>query len=230
MGQAVIVEIDRDLFLLLAHHGHAPHAGDGAQAALQVIHVFAQFTVGLVVGFHGNQHRRRVAEVVVDLHGEHALRQTGLEHLDAVLELGPESVLVLHVVVQFHLDDGDTVAAVGLGFLLFHIFIGEDVVLERFGHLLLDLLGRSAGIDRHDNALADGDGRELVLVDVIQPVDAHRDEDARHHDDDPAVAHGPGHGTEFALVCHSLTLLPAFRWIPSAVLPQSPCHLCSGPP
>lgn len=56
-----------------------------------------------------------------------------------------------------------------------HLLVCEDIVLQRFCHLLLHFLRGRTRIDGGNNALADGIVRELILVDV------HESEDAESH-------------------------------------------------
>ena len=191
VGELVAVDVDADLVLLQTEDAHLAHTGNHAQGVDELVHVVVELAIGLILRFHREQQRRGVAEVVVDLNGQHALGQRVLEALHAVFELRPEGVLVRQLVVELHADDGDAVLGEADGLLLLHFLVGENVFLQRLGHLLLHILHRDARIDGDDEALTDGEIGEFVLVDVCQAVDAHRHKAAHEQDDDLPVVHRP---------------------------------------
>ena len=207
LGKAVIVQVDGYLLVLHPAHRHATHAGDAAQTILQEFHIVIQLTIRLVLTLQGDEQGGGVAEVVHHLHGQHILRQLRLELGYPVLELAPESVLVLEVVVQLHLDVDNAVAALREGFLLPDLLVGEDVFLQGLGHLLHHLLYRVARRHGHHDALADGEVGKLVLTHLGQAVDAEGHEAGHAQDDDLPVVHGRFH--EVALPFHKATSVPS---------------------
>ena len=215
MRQTVVIQIDANLLLLLSDHSDTSHTFHRAQTVLQLVHVVAEFAVGLVLRLHRNEHRRRVSEVIVHLHGQHTLRQLSFERLHTVLEFRPELVLVLDVIVQFYLDDGYRVAAVRLGLHLVHVLVGEDVFLQGLRHLLLHLQCRGAWINGYHHALTDGDVGELVLPDAVETIETKGDKHAGNHDDYLPVVHRPLYEVHFIFLCHCL---PSFRYLLSVVL------------
>ena len=89
-----------------------------------------------------------------------------------MLELRPELVLVRQLIVQFHLNDAQTVLRIRYGLFLLYLFISKDVFLQRFRHLFLHLLRGHTRIDGNDDTLTDGKVGELVLIDVRKAIDA----------------------------------------------------------
>ena len=103
--QLVAVDIDTDLVVLQSEHAHLTHALDHTQRVDEGVHIVIQFAVGLILRLHRQQQGGGVAEVIVHHDGQHTTGQLRLEALHAVLELRPELILVVQVVVQFHLND-----------------------------------------------------------------------------------------------------------------------------
>ena len=75
---------------------------DPAQAVFQRLHVSLQFPVGLVFRFQGDQQGGSIAEIIIRDDGEYARGQLRLEVLQAELDLRPDLVFIVHVVVQLH--------------------------------------------------------------------------------------------------------------------------------
>ena len=199
VAQALVVKIYGYLFFLHAAYCHASYALDAAQAVLQTVHIVLKFAVSLVLALHRYEQGGGVSEVVHHLDGEHVARQLRLEVGHAVLELAPELVLVVHVVVEFHLYVGYSVAAFREGLGLLHLFVSEDVVLQWLCYLLGHLVRRHAGGYRHDYALAHGEVGKLVFPHARQAVYAEGYEAAEYEDDYLPVVHRPFN--EVAFVC-----------------------------
>ena len=176
--QALTVYVERNLLFLFTEHFYICHRGDATQTVGEVVAVLLQFTIAALAALNGYQQGRRVAEVVVDHDGQYACRQLRLETVQAVLDLRPYLVLVVHVVVEFHHGDTHTVLRRGGGLGPLHLTVGKEVALQGARHLLLHLLTGGTGIDGHHHALPDGGMGELVLWHDIHAVDAHHEQDA----------------------------------------------------
>ena len=61
-----------------------------------------QLTVAALGALDGDEQGRGIAEIVVGHKGEYAGRQLLLKQVEAVLDLAPHLVLVVHVVVQIN--------------------------------------------------------------------------------------------------------------------------------
>ena len=83
-----------------------------------------------------------------------------------MLELRPELILVFNVLVELHDDDGHAIARITDGLFLQHLFVGEDVALQRLRDLLLHILRGRARIDGRHDTLANGVVGELILIDI----------------------------------------------------------------
>ena len=93
-----------------------------------------------------------------------------------MLELAPESVLVLHVVVEFEEDDEHAVLALRVCLLLVHLLVAEDEVLQWLCHTLLHLFGSGAGINSHAGSLTNRELRHLLLRHQNQSHNAEKHE------------------------------------------------------
>ena len=184
LRQARGIEVDVDLRVLLSCETHLSYRGYHAERILHDHHIAPQLTVGLVLTLQRDKLRRNVAEVVLHAHGKHAYWKTGtLEGLHTMFELRPELILVLDVLIEFHNDDGHTVARIAHGLLLQHLFIREDVTLQGLRHLLLHFLRGCSRIDRSHDTLAHGVIGELILIDIHQSINAECHK-ARHQQND----------------------------------------------
>ena len=205
LGELVGVEIDGDLRHLHARDTHLAHRGHHAQRVLDDLHVLVELTIGLVLALQGDELRRHVAEIVLHANGHNTTRQARLERCNTMLELRPELVLVLKVLIELHHDNAHAVARVGIGLLLQYFFVAEDVVLQRFGHLLFHLFRRGARKDGGNDALAHRVVGKLVLVDHLQTEDAKHHQAAHQQDDDLPVIEADLLKMSSLLPCHSLT-------------------------
>ena len=70
--QALTVDIERDLLLLLAEEFHVSDRRDAAQTVAQVVAILFQFAVAALVALNSDEKCRGVAEVIVHHDGEHA--------------------------------------------------------------------------------------------------------------------------------------------------------------
>lgn len=110
MRQTLRIQVNGNLFLSFSADGQTSHTGNTAQPVFQFIHVVRQFPIGFVLALHGNQQCRSIAEIIHHLHGQHIRRQLRLERGHSVLELAPELIFVVQVIIQFHLHKHDSVA------------------------------------------------------------------------------------------------------------------------
>ena len=124
------------------------------------------------------------------MQGDYSCRQRGLERLQTVLELAPECVAVLHVVVEFEKDYQHAVLALRVGLLLVHLLVSEDEVLQRFRHTLFHLCRCGSGIDSHACSLAHRELRHLLLRHDGESGHAQYYEHAYEEHHDVVVAHG----------------------------------------
>ena len=189
-----------------AAHAHASHAGYAAQPFLQAVHVVVQFAVGLVVAFHRYEQRRGVSEVIHHPKCEHARRQFRLEHRHTVLELAPELVLVIQIVVKLHLDIHDSVARLRYGLILAHLLVSEYIVLQRFGNLFHHLVGRQSRCDCNYHSLTYGEVGKFVLPHARQAIYAQCYQAAHHQNYYLMIMHGPFHHAPFLLFCFHITI------------------------
>ncbi len=192
-GEALSVDGDGDLLLLLAILPHVRHGGQAAQSVAELVAVALQLAVGAVVALQREQQRAGVAKLAVDNHGQHALRQIRLELVDAVAQFGPGLILVVDVVLQFGSDYRHAIHALRGGLLAVYLFEGEQITLQGARHLLLYLFACGAGHHGDDGALAYGELRKLVLGHTVERVDAHRKEHRGHQRRNLIVDERPCH-------------------------------------
>ena len=202
--QLIGVEVDGNLRHLHTADTHLTHRRHHAQRVLDNLHILVELAVGLVLALERDELRRHIAEVILHPHGNDATRQTRLERLDAVFELRPELILILEILVEFDDDDTHAVARIGVRLLFQHLFIGEDIVLERLGHLLLHLFRRGAGEDGSHDALAHRVVGKLILIDHLQAEDAEDYEATNQQNDDLSVVEAKLLKMSSLLSCHSL--------------------------
>lgn len=103
MCQLVVVEIDGYLRHLHTHYTHLSNAGNHSQRVLNGLHIVVKFAVGLVLTFQGYEFRAYITEIVLYSQRYDPSRQIGgFESLHAMLELRPELVIVLKILVELH--------------------------------------------------------------------------------------------------------------------------------
>ena len=189
--QTLAVDVEAQLLLLLAVDAHVGHRRHAAQTVAQAVGVVLQLAIAALRTLDGDEQGAGVAEVVVGHEGQHALRQLLLEEGEAVLHLAPHLVLVVDVVVQPDHDHAHAVLGRRRGLLAVDFLIGEQIALQRTGHLLLHFLCRGSGIDGHYHALADGEGGEFVLGHDIHAIDAHQEQQHGEQQRDGVVVERP---------------------------------------
>ena len=143
-----------------------------------MVGVFLKLAIATLRALDGNEQGRRVAEVVVGKKGDDARGQRRLEEVEAVLDLRPDLILVVDLVVEAHHDDAETVLRRGARLGAAHLAEGEQVALEGLGHLGLHLLGRGTRVGSYHHTLTDGECREFVLGHDVHAVDAQYEQDA----------------------------------------------------
>ncbi len=190
LGQLVLVQIDAYLLVLQSVCAQVGYGVDVAQLVLQIVNVCVQLTIRLLLALHRYEQGRGLGYVVHGLQGNDARRQRSLEGLQPVLELAPESVLVLHVVVEFEEDDEHAVLALRVCLLLVHLLVAEDEVLQWLCHTLLHLFGSGAGINSHAGSLTNRELRHLLLRHQNQSHNAEKHEHTHEQYHDVVVAHG----------------------------------------
>ena len=141
MGQLVVVEIYGYLRHLHSDNAHLSDTRYESERVLNGLHIVVELTVGLVLALKGDKLGAYITEIVLHLNGKDADRQMGcLESLNAMLELRPELVVVLKVLIELDDNDAHSVTRVGIGLFLEYFLVGEYIVLERFRYFLLDFL------------------------------------------------------------------------------------------
>ena len=144
-----------------------------------------QFTRTALVALHGDEDGRRVTEII----DERSLQHTG-RHLSLLQKRQPRTYLIpRHLIIdirhaQHHIDIRNAVLGDAEGEFLIHRLEGVDIVLQRYRHLLLHLIGGSTRVERHDESLPDGELRKLILVHPRQGpyTKGHQTNEQRHHD------------------------------------------------
>ena len=177
------------MFTILPHIGHG---GNLAQAVAEAVAVVLQLAVATLWTLNGDEQGRGVAEIVVGHQRKDSLRQTLLIEGESVLDLAPDLIFVVDVIVQVDEHHRHTILGSGSGLGTLHLGISEKETLQRARHLLLYLFGRGAGEDSDDHPLTDGEGRELILRHDVHPIDAYAEENDNDEQGNAIVLEGPG--------------------------------------
>ena len=162
-GQFVLVQADAYLFVFQSVGSQVRDGINAAQSVFQLVYVCIQFPIGFLLAFHRNEQGRGIGDVIHSLQGKNTRRKGALEGLQAMLELAPEGIPVLHVAVEFQEHDQYAVLALGIGLFLVHLLVSEDEVFQRFSHPFFHLFGCSARIYGYAGTLPDGELRHLLL-------------------------------------------------------------------
>ena len=170
--QAVVIDDDGNLLLHVSQNADVRYGGQRPQAVADEVARLSQWPVIPAVAFHSDKQRRRVAELVIDDHIRHALRQGGLERVQPVLDLAPHFILVVHVVVQLHHDAANPVLARAGRLGTVHLLEGEQVAFERPYELLFHLFAGGSRIDAHHDACPQGEIGKFRFRHLVQSVNA----------------------------------------------------------
>ena len=138
--QLVLVKADAYLLVLQSVGAEVGDSIYTSQTVLQPVDIGIQFAIGLLLAFNRDEQGRCVGYVIHSLQGKHARRQGGFEGLQSMLELAPEGIPILHVVVEFEEYYQHSVLALGVGLLLIHLLVSEDEILQRLCHTLFHLV------------------------------------------------------------------------------------------
>ena len=104
------IQIYGDLFLLHSAYRHTADAVDTAQAVLQGVHIVVQFTIGLVHAFHSDEQGGSIAKIIHHLYSQYILGQLRLESGNTMLELAPEFIFVIQLVIELYLNIDNAIA------------------------------------------------------------------------------------------------------------------------
>lgn len=137
-----------------------------------------------------------------------ARRKRGLELLNTQLKAAPKVLFVgtIDIIVELNLHNRQPVARVGFRLLLLHLFISEDVILQRLGHLLLHFVDHCTGINSHYHTLSHGEVGKFVLVYLAQCKHTEGHQHSSDENYDLAIVHRPFYYVSFFI--H--VLLPLF--------------------
>ena len=205
LRQLVVVQHHRNLFFLHAIHTHPPHTLHRAQPVLQVVHILLEFPISLILTLHGDKQCRRIAKIIQDLQGKHIGWQLRLERGDAMLELTPELILIIHLIVQLHLNIHYPIPVGRESFLLLYLLVAENVILQRLRHPLHHLLRGIAGCHCHHHSLTHRKIRELILSHLGKAVYSQCHQTAYHQNDNLAIMHCPFYRISFFPTHFSIT-------------------------
>ena len=87
--------------------------------------VMHQFTIGLVHAFHSDEQGGSIAKIIHHLYSQYILGQLRLESGNTVLELAPEFIFVIQLVIELYLNIDNAIAAHGESLIFLHFFSGQ---------------------------------------------------------------------------------------------------------
>ena len=138
--QSLTIDIEADLLLLLAINTDIGHRLNAAETVAKTVCIVVQFMVATLVACQGNEKRRGISKVIVGHQCQHSTWEARLKQIESVLDFTPHFILIVHLIIQAHHDDALTILGGGCSLHAIHFLIGEEVALQRLGHLLLYLL------------------------------------------------------------------------------------------
>ena len=169
--QALAVDVERYLLLLLTEEFHVGYRGDAAQSVTQVVAILFQFAVAALVALDGNEQSRGVAEVVVNYDSQHSRWQLRLESVQTMFDFTPYLILVVNIVIQLYHHNAHAVLRCGGGLFAVHLTVCKQIALQRASHLLLHLFAGSSRIYGYYHTLTDGGMREFIFRHHVHAVD-----------------------------------------------------------
>jgi hypothetical protein len=100
-----------------------------------------------MIHFNADQQRFRIAEFIVDKGALHTLRQVdSLQHEQLMVELAPENVNILHIIIHPHINDNGAVTGCGRRFFFFDFRILKKILFKFLSDLLFNLQRTGSGI------------------------------------------------------------------------------------
>ena len=185
-----LVGVQQHLDLPLAAAGHSG-VGDAIDALQQGQHVARHALAdvlprgrGLLAGDRDAQDGQRRRVVRRDTGFEHIVRQVAAYVGDLLAHVLERA---LHILVQAEAHDDDRVAFAGTRLHAFDPRRGDHRLLDRFGHLRLDLTGAGARVDGDDRHRREGDIGEEVQRHGGIGDDTHHDQRQHDHGDEYRV-------------------------------------------
>ena len=193
------IQIYRDLFFLHSAYRHTADAVDTAQAVLQGVHIVVQFTIGLVHTFHSDEQGGSIAKIIHYLYSQYILGQLRLESGNTVLELAPEFIFVIQLVIELYLNINNAIAAHGESLIFLHFFIAENIIFQGFGYLFHHFLCRVARSYCHYNTLTDCEVWEFILAHIRQTVNSKSNKATHNENYNLAIVHRPFYCVTFLI-------------------------------
>ena len=84
-----------------------------------------------------------------------------------MLELAPEGILVMDIVIKSHLDNCKSVSRRRCRLFLVNFGVSKNKVFERLGGAILDLIHIRSRVRRNHDALTHRETRKFVLSDLF---------------------------------------------------------------
>ena len=192
--QPLHIQGDGDFLVLRTVNGDAGQGRDLLQAGREIPGIIQHLPISLVLGFHRDEQRGDLAEIVQHHDGQHTGGQGQLGGLEAEFDLGPDFILGPDRRGQVHQQIADPILGRRLERGAVHFLAGEQDVLQRFGHLVAHLLRRGAWVNGRDHTLLDLEGREFVPIHPEKAYHADHKQERHKKVDDLPVANGvPDH-------------------------------------
>src|SRR5258708_6136666 len=163
LGDTLQAAGNSNLLFLLAIAAQLGDIRNRAQLVFNALDVILQLTVSITTSVDGRKHRYGVAKIGIhDQSGNPWWKlASSVSLIEVVAQFGPEFIRVAYAVLQLHVYKKNSGAAGGIGLLLANFREFEEMILEFFGQLALDLIGGCSRIEYRYNAGPNGDAGVL---------------------------------------------------------------------
>ena len=215
LGDPLHIEQNGYLFVLLSEDLDTTHLAYLTQSVSRHLGVFLQLTRGSLGTLYRQEKTTRIAEII-----DHRDRQQTRRHLhlfeqtDAASYLRPCFVTVHHFGRKGGEDIAHSVLAQTVCLAFVDLLEGKEILLYRFGYLLLHFLRRSTREDSYHKSLTDRHLRELVFLHLSEGKDTKQYQHRHHRIDDAVVTHCAFYMVSCAHINRSLLLRCTSSGIP----------------